>query len=101
MTNIPFTIYTSLISILEKSHFYFREVSFLFYSKGFQQKLSIFRIQAVKYLKSKLKKEGSELSEKTGQLKLEVEDGEMRVADVADTEQIFRLIQSIPVVRSI
>ena len=47
-------------------------------------------------LKSKLKKEGSELSEKIGQLKLKAEDGKMRITDVADTEQLFRLIQSIP-----
>jgi len=47
-------------------------------------------------LKAKLKKEGSELSEKIGQLKLAAEDGKMRLTDVADTEQLFRLIQSIP-----
>ena len=47
-------------------------------------------------LKAKLKKEGSELSEKIGQLKLQAEDGKMRITDVADTEQLFRLIQSIP-----
>jgi len=47
-------------------------------------------------LKSKLKKEGSELSEKIGQLKMKATDGKMRLTDVADTEQIFRLIQSIP-----
>jgi hypothetical protein len=47
-------------------------------------------------LKSKLKKEGSELSEKIGQLKLKAEDGKMRITDVANTEQLFRLIQSIP-----
>jgi len=47
-------------------------------------------------LKSKLKKEGSELSEKIGQLKMAAEDGKMRISDVADTEQLFRLIQSIP-----
>ena len=47
-------------------------------------------------LKFKLKKEGSELSEKIGQLKMEAEDGKMRMTDVADTEQLFRLIQSIP-----
>ena len=47
-------------------------------------------------LKSKLKKEGSELSEKIGQLKMEAEDGKMRITDIADTEQLFRLIQSIP-----
>lgn len=47
-------------------------------------------------LKVKLKKEGSELSEKIGQLKIQAEDGKMRLTDVADTEQLFRLIQSIP-----
>lgn len=47
-------------------------------------------------LKSKLKKEGSELSEKIGQLKMSAEDGKMRKTDVADTEQLFRLIQSVP-----
>ncbi len=47
-------------------------------------------------LKTKLKAEGSELSQNMGQLKMEAEDGKMRLTDVADTEQIFRLIQSIP-----
>jgi len=47
-------------------------------------------------LKSKLNKEGSQLSEKIGQLKMQAPDGKMRLTDVADTEQLFRLIQSIP-----
>ena len=47
-------------------------------------------------LKAKLLKEGSELSEKIGQLKLSAVDGKMRITDVADSEQLFRLIQSIP-----
>ena len=47
-------------------------------------------------LKRKLTKEGSELSEKIGQLKMLAEDGKMRLTDVADVEQLFRLIQSIP-----
>lgn len=47
-------------------------------------------------LKSKHRKEGSELSEKIGQLKMVAEDGKMRNTDVADTEQLFRLIQTIP-----
>ena len=47
-------------------------------------------------LKSKLKKEGSEVSEKIGRLKMKASDGKMRLTDVADTEQLFRLIQSIP-----
>ncbi len=47
-------------------------------------------------LKNKLQKEGSQLSEKIGQLKMPAPDGKMRLTDVADTEQLFRLIQSIP-----
>ena len=47
-------------------------------------------------LKAKLKKEGSELSEKIGQLKLLSTDGKAYKTDVADQEQMFRLIQSIP-----
>ncbi|HAJ99097.1 MAG TPA: hypothetical protein DCM62_03655, partial [Bacteroidales bacterium] len=47
-------------------------------------------------LKVKLKKEGSELSEKIGQLKMEASDGKRYITDVADTEQLFRLIQTIP-----
>ncbi len=47
-------------------------------------------------LKTKLKTEGSELSQNLGQLKMTAEDGKMRLTDVADTEQLFRLIQSIP-----
>jgi hypothetical protein len=47
-------------------------------------------------LKSKLTKEGSQLSEKIGQLKLQSTDGKFYNTDIADTEQLFRLIQSIP-----
>jgi len=47
-------------------------------------------------LKAKLKKEGSELSEKIGQLKMQSSDGKFYRTDVADTEELFRLIQSIP-----
>lgn len=47
-------------------------------------------------LKTKLAKEGSQLSDKIGQLKLPAEDGKLRLTDVADTEQLFRLVQSIP-----
>jgi hypothetical protein len=47
-------------------------------------------------LKAKLKKEGSQLSEKIGQLKMKSSDGKFYQTDVADTEQLFRLIQSIP-----
>jgi len=47
-------------------------------------------------LKKKLKLEGSELSEKIGQLKMSAPDGKLRLTDVVSTEQLFRLIQSIP-----
>lgn len=47
-------------------------------------------------LKTKLKNEGSELSVKIGQLKMKSTDGKYYKTDVADTEQLFRLIQSIP-----
>ena len=47
-------------------------------------------------LKSRLQKEGSELSAKIGQLKLPSADGKNYLTDVADTEQLMRIIQSIP-----
>jgi len=47
-------------------------------------------------LKTKLKKEGSELSHILGQLKMQAADGKLRLTDVADTEQLLRLIQTIP-----
>jgi hypothetical protein len=47
-------------------------------------------------LKAKINKEGSQLSEKIGQLKMQSADGKFYLTDVADTEQLFRLIQSIP-----
>ncbi len=47
-------------------------------------------------LKTKLRNEGSELSQKLGQLKMLSEDGKSYKTDVATTQQIFRLIQSIP-----
>jgi len=47
-------------------------------------------------LKRKLQAEGSELSEKIGQLKMRAPDGKMRFTDIANVEQLFRLIQSIP-----
>jgi len=47
-------------------------------------------------LKKKLAEEGSELSEKIGQLKMLSSDGKQYLTDVADTENILRLIQSIP-----
>ena len=47
-------------------------------------------------LKKKLYEEGSQLSEKIGQLKMVSSDGKKYLTDVTDTENILRLIQSIP-----
>lgn len=49
-----------------------------------------------KWLKGKLKHEGSEVVSATHQLKLEAPDGKQRLTDVLDTQQLFRIIQSIP-----
>jgi hypothetical protein len=47
-------------------------------------------------LKSKLNIEGSELSQKVGQLKMKSSDGKFYKTDILDTENILRLVQSIP-----
>ncbi|MDE6516005.1 MAG: Bro-N domain-containing protein [Bacteroidales bacterium] len=49
-----------------------------------------------KVLKHRLTKEGNQTVTNCNQLKLHAPDGKMRLTDVADTEQLFRLIQSIP-----
>ena len=56
-------------------------------------------LKARKYwnkLKERLIAEGNETVTNCHQLKMEAADGKMRLTDVADTEQLFRLIQSIP-----
>ncbi|WP_418696618.1 Bro-N domain-containing protein [Bacteroides sp.] len=47
-------------------------------------------------LKQRLKEEGNETVTNCHALKMQAADGKMRLTDVADTEQLFRLIQSIP-----
>lgn len=47
-------------------------------------------------LKQRLKEEGNETVTNSHQLKMQASDGKMRLTDVADVEQLFRLIQSIP-----
>ena len=47
-------------------------------------------------LKQRLKKEGNETVTNCHGLKMRAADGKMRMTDIADTEQLFRLIQSIP-----
>ena len=49
-----------------------------------------------KVLKHRLKKEGNQTVTNCNQLKMPATDGKMRLADVADTEQLLRIIQSIP-----
>ena len=47
-------------------------------------------------MKTRLKAEGSQLATNCSQLKMQSADGKFYLTDVADTEQLFRLIQSIP-----
>lgn len=47
-------------------------------------------------LKTRLKREGSQVATNCSQLKMQAADGKFYKTDVADTEQLFRLIQSIP-----
>ena len=49
-----------------------------------------------KVLKNRLSKEGNETVTNCNQLKLTAADGKQRLTDVADTEQVLRLIQSVP-----
>ena len=77
-------------------------------NRGFQIgfKILIFQAENVKLicassiywgkLKQRLKEEGSELLTNCQQLKMEAADGKKYLTDVADTEQVLRLIQSIP-----
>lgn len=54
---------------------------------------------AAKYwsvLKTRLKQEGSQLTTNCSQLKMTAVDGKKRLTDVADTEQLLRIIQSVP-----
>ena len=54
---------------------------------------------AAKYwsvLKIRIKRESSELTTNCSQLKLKAADGKRRLADVANTEQLLRIIQSVP-----
>lgn len=52
-------------------------------------------------LKTRLKAEGSQLATNCSQLKMQSADGNFYLTDVADTEQIFRLIHSISKSRAI
>jgi len=47
-------------------------------------------------MKTRLKREGAEPTTICSQLRMEAYDGKMRLTDVADTEQLLRIIQSVP-----
>jgi hypothetical protein len=47
-------------------------------------------------MKKRMKDEGNETVTYCNALKMQAPDGKMRMTDVADTQQLFRLIQSIP-----
>ena len=49
-----------------------------------------------KVLKNRLKEEGSQLVTNCNQLKMTAQDGKKRLTDVANTEQLLRIVQSIP-----
>ena len=49
-----------------------------------------------KWLRNKLKQEGSQLGSETTQLKMQAADGKFYNTDVANTEQVLRLVQTIP-----
>ncbi len=66
-------------------------VAVLTESKDFQAARNYWKV-----LKSRLKKEGNQTVTNCNRLKMLAADGKMRMTDVADTEQLFRLIQSIP-----
>ena len=53
-------------------------------------------VDVISILKTRMKREGSELTTNCSQLKMQAADGKKYLTDVANTEQLFRLIQSVP-----
>jgi DNA-damage-inducible protein D len=80
-----------MLSSLGQNIFDFKEFNY----KGFKPTSDRAR-NYWKVLKNRLLKEGNETVNNCNQLKLQAEDGKMRLTDVGDVEQIFRLVQSIP-----
>jgi hypothetical protein len=66
-------------------------ITVLIDQRDFQQARNYWKV-----LKHRLKEEGNETVTNCNQLKLLSSDGKMRLTDVANTEQILRLVQSIP-----
>ena len=75
----------------EKDSWYFSIVDIMFVLTDSADPAAYWR-----KLKQRLKDEGNETVTNCHGLKLPAADGKMRVTDVADTEQLFRLIQSVP-----
>ena len=75
----------------EKEQWYFCVVDVIEVLTGSTNPQTYWRV-----LKNRLRKEGNETVTNCNALKLRAADGKMRLTDVADTEQLFRLIQSIP-----
>ncbi len=77
----------------EKEEYYFSivDVISVLIDKDYQKSRNYW-----KWLKGKLNNEGSELVSMTNQLKLKAQDGKMRNTDMLDTQNILRLIESIP-----
>jgi len=76
---------------LEKWYFSIVDIIQVLTESDFQRARNYWKV-----LKNRLMNEGNETVTKCNQLKLLAEDGKMRLTDVADKEQVFRLIQSIP-----
>jgi len=75
----------------EKELWYFSIVDVIYVLTGSPNPRSYWKV-----LKFRLKDEGSEVVTKCNQLKMQASDGKFYLTDVADTETVFRLIQSIP-----
>jgi len=75
----------------EKWYFSIVDVVAILTENDFQEARNYWKV-----LKHRLNKEGNETVTNCNRLKLKAEDGKLRFTDVADTEQLLRLIQSIP-----
>ncbi len=75
----------------EKWYFSIIDIVAVLTENGFQEARNYWKV-----LKFRLKEEGNETVTNCNQLKLQAEDGKLRLTDVADTEQLLRLVQSIP-----
>ena len=75
----------------EQEKWYFSIVDVLAILSGSENPQTYWRV-----LKKRLLDEGNETVTNCNALKMQAADGKMRLTDVADTEQLFRLIQSIP-----